>query len=220
MYYKLIKNYITPEHAELLVKYSLEFKKKHYTEENLANHSAYLSDKQPHRTSSAFAVSSRVSGLLPTIPLGFYPYPPTEDEPSDGCSLYYTTISVSRFLGVSDTCRMLFNIQEYFASSEPVPKHNDGELLNFTIEQDGSLDIKESIRPDFVAVLTLVNDTDGGGTRLHLPDGTTELVQAQAGDLLIFDNVNCLHSVDKLEGTVKRPDGLLRMIIGWRSLAE
>jgi hypothetical protein len=213
--YTLIKNFIRPEAIELLIQQALAFKTANYTEENLASHAAYLSDVQPHRTSSAFAVADyrTIGDFLPTISL--------ENNLTCGPELRDISWVVSyKYLELRSMNRMLFNIQEYFSASERVPKHNDGELLEFIADKDGNLDIRRSIRPEKVAVLTLVNDTTNGGTRLHFDDGREELVRGEAGDLLVFDNLVCMHSVDPLEGVSKREDGLLRMIIGWRSLGD
>jgi hypothetical protein len=208
-YYHLIKNFVPQNQIENIIKETFSFKKTFYTQENLACHAAYLSDTHPNRTSHAYATSLYYNGELPFIDL-------FNVRLENLVDLHRRALGE---LGLSLKARILFNVQEYFSSSEVVPKHHDGELLDFSID-NGNLDIKRSIRPDKVAVLTLVNDTDGGGTRIYLPDGTEEVVAAQAGDLLIFDNASCKHGVDPLVGTVKREDGLLRLIIGWRSLNE
>lgn len=210
---KLYTSFIGPSQIDELIRETKEFYLSFYNEENLAAHRAYLSDTTPHRTSHAYAISNDYvegfTGPLPTI------------NPSETRFPMLSKIGqlvTDTLMGLPSDNRVLFNVQEYFASSEPVPMHNDGELLEFTTE-DGGLQIKRSIRPREVAVLTLVNDTDGSwGTRVHYPNGDTEKVRAYAGDLLIFRNDEMLHSVDALSGTVKRPDGLLRMTIGWRSL--
>ena len=225
---KLYTSFIGPTQIEALIAETKKFYKEHYNEENLGAHRAYLSDTTPHRTSHAYAISNGYvegfTGPLPTINMEGETRFPTIKAVGD---LINQTI-----LGLPDDNRVLFNVQEYFGGSEPVPKHNDGELLEFTTE-DGGLQIKRSIRPRWVAVLTLVNDTDStpagqsfpasgpsgfGGTRVHFADGTSEVLRAEAGELLIFRNDQMLHSVDALTGTVKRPDGILRMTIGWRSL--
>lgn len=211
--FQLIEGFITPSTCERLIAETFAFKKQFYTEENLAAHRTYISDTTPHRTSHAYAVSfgyvEGFTGPLPTINL--------ESMHTDLTEVTHQVLGME--LGLAYDNRALFNVQEYYGGSEAVPKHNDGELLEFTTE-NGGLQIKKSIRPEQVAVLTLVNDTDGGGTRVHFPDGREEVVRAQAGDLLVFRNDQALHSVDALTGTVKRPDGILRMTVGWRSLGD
>lgn len=213
---ELIKNFITPEQCETLINETKAFFASYYTEEDLAAHRTYISDTTPHRTSHAYAISSGYvegfTGPLPTTNITslYSKFPAIAALSQD--------VLDNRF-GLNPESRALFNVQEYFGGSEAVPKHNDGELLEFTTD-GGGLQIKRSIRPEHVAVLTLVNDTDEGGTRVHFPDGSSRVVRAEAGDLLIFNNIHCLHSVDALTGTVKRPDGILRMTIGWRSLAD
>lgn len=212
---ELIKGFVSPEQCEELIAETKRFYQVYYNEHNLAAHRAYMSDTTPHRTSHAYAVGLEYiegfSGLLPTLNLravGAFPL----------IQALSTEVLLHKFC-LSDESRALFNVQEYFGGSEAVPKHNDGELLEFTTD-NGVLDIKRSIRPEQVAVLTLVNDTDGGGTRVHYQEGSSQVIRAEAGDLLIFNNIYCQHSVDALQGTVKRPDGLLRMTIGWRSLGD
>lgn len=216
-HYQLYRNCLPPERCEETIAQVFAFKKKFYTPENLQSHLAYLADEKPHRTSHAYAVaSSKYQGILPAI---------NTDNPElrDFAQLLsegFTVCFNHNLLGLDFGSRSLFNVQEYYGGSERVPKHMDGELLEFSADTEGNLDIKRSIRPEKVAVLTLINDTDGGGTRIHMPDGTEEVVRGQAGDLLVFNNADCYHSVDALSGTVKRADGLLRMTVGWRSLGD
>ena len=244
--YRLIKNFVAANELERVIDEVFDYKKAFYTPENLKTHAAYLADTKPNRTSHAYAIAPFTredyeklqevtdemmdvefyDGPLPVLPMGDW------NECGNDC-LVELGLQVTQELGLSSGNRVLFNVQEYYGGSEAVPMHNDGELLDFTVEGD-TLTIKKSIRPDEVAVLTLVNDTDSvaresffqsgpgafGGTRLHYKDGTSEVVRAEAGDLLIFKNSEVKHSVDPLSGTVKRADGLLRMTIGWRSLGE
>lgn len=214
---RVIKGFVKPKDLEAIIAETFAFKAVHYNDENLEKHLAYLSDAKPHRTSHAYAVSQLpLKTLLPYISLRI-------DDPNPFRWLADLYSEVVYQMGLNRNNRVLFNVQEYYGDSEPVPMHCDGELLDFDVREDGSLDIKRSIRPDYVAVLTLVNDTkDGGGTRVHPADAVDNFrtIHAEAGDLLIFDNVNAFHSVGALYGDVKRPDGLLRMTIGWRSLGD
>lgn len=235
--YRLIKNFIPQDKLEGLIADVFAYKAANYTPENLKTHAAYLADERPHRTSHAYAVAFRplqsdCDGSV--CECNLHPNLPTISAGLKGTTLRLVASKVVMDeLDLSGSNRALFNVQEYYGGSEAVPMHNDGELLDFTIEGD-NLTIKKCIRPDEVAVLTLVNDTDSvaresflqsgpgafGGTRLHYSDGTSEVVRAEAGDLLIFKNSEVKHSVDPLSGTVRRADGLLRMTIGWRSLGE
>jgi hypothetical protein len=67
-----------------------------------------------------------------------------------------------------------------------------------------------ALHPKKVALLTLFNNADGGGTRLfflnknskhndndNIEDNST-VICAQCGDLLIFDNASNMHGVDEL----------------------
>jgi hypothetical protein len=180
----------------------------------LRDHRVYIQDERPGRKSSAYGISESYKGHIPTIKLDWVRrnYPGLHE-------LSGLSSQVARLLALPETSRMLFNVQEYYQGSEAVPKHFDGELLKFE-RKDDKLDIIKAIRPLHVAVLTLVNDVEGAGTRLHYEDGTSVVVPCEAGDLLIFENHNALHSVDRFEGDSIRPDGLVRMVIGWRSLTS
>lgn len=214
-FYRLIKGYVQQHELEQVIQETFAWKQKHYTDANLASHVAYLSDTKPNRTSHAYAISSAIRELETTLP---YINLRAETEFPLLTQLYR---NARNEMGLSQDNRVLFNVQEYYGGSEAVPKHCDGELLKFEVDDDGSLNIQRSIRPDLVGVLTLINDTDGGGTRVHYPDDlTSQVVRAQAGDLLIFNNASCHHSVDPLKGEVKREDGLLRLTVGWRSLGD
>jgi hypothetical protein len=218
--YRLIKGFVPPQDLEEVIAETFVFKKVYYTPENLEHHIAYLSDDKPHRTSHAYAVSSHVPGRYLSAELPYINLRDRDDWEKWHLTQLYR--NVRNEMGLCEDNRMLFNVQEYYGGSEHVPMHCDGELLEFDVRENGSLDIKRSIRPDLVAVLTLVNDTEAGGTRVHPVDAIDNsiVIRAEAGDLLIFDNVNAFHSVDALTGTVKRDDGLLRMTIGWRSLGD
>jgi|SRR5271166_3000305 len=215
---RLIKQFVMPYDLDKVIAETFKFKAHKYTPENLENHVAYLSDVKPHRTSHAYAISASgrsLSSSLPFINMAQY-----EQEYPLLLNLYHNARGE---MGLCEDNRVLFNVQEYYGGSEPVPMHCDGELLDFEVtDEKGTLRINRSIRPDLVAVLTLVNDSEGGGTRVHPAEAVdnSTVIRAEAGDLLIFDNVNAFHSVDALQGTVKRDDGLLRMTIGWRSLGD
>lgn len=206
--YQIIKNYLSPQLCNTFVEVSKAFIKEYYTPTHLQSHLAYLSDQQPGRESYAFATSSVGFPELPNVAL----------EECDA-NLYHLHQEMLRNLALPTQSRTLTNFQLYYKDSAAVPMHFDGELLEFKL--DGKeLIIEEAIRPHRVAVLTLVNDVEGGvGTTLHTPTGV-ETVYCKAGDLLVFDNLYCHHSVQPFVGIPTRPDGILRMTIGWRSLSE
>jgi hypothetical protein len=89
-----------------------------------------------------------------------------------------------------------------------------------------SIEVVRALYPRKVALLTLRNDCIGGGTRLHFRnkkrddnDASSEdstVVCCEAGDLLIFDNVNMEHSVDMLRAKpgIKEGENIIRQIIG------
>lgn len=211
--YTLIKNFLDSSVLENYISGTKRIIRRFYDTHHLSTHSAYFSDQSENRESYAFAVwNGSEPSQLPAIS------PELFAETSRNVGVL--NMKIREHLGVSDQTRLLFNIQMYKGNCKPVPVHFDGEYFNFQVQEDGKLKVNNGLRPEKVAVLVLANDSDGGGTRLHYPDGTSEVIVGQAGDLLVFDNQVLMHSVDELTGTTKRADGLLRMTIGWRSLEE
>jgi len=206
--YQLIKGFLCKAFIEEYIEAIKKFNTQHYTESNLRNHSAYFSDKKPGRESYAYAVTTSEDDL-PHINLSY----------GQTNRLRRLSHQATQEMDLPAGGRLLMNAQMYYQSSTPVPRHFDGELLDFSVRPDNSLEIRKAIRSEKVAVLTLVNDTEGGGTRLFHEDGSSEVVVGEPGDLLIFENVSCLHGVDAFQAPeIKRNDGLVRMTIGWRSL--
>jgi len=183
-----------------------------YTKENLEHRIAYKSDKSAARDSYAFVLRYPGGSLvfdLPGLELDTLPLP-----------LQDVTREVAKRLGVQ--CgRLLFNIQRYGPGSKPVRAHFDGEFFDFVINSDdGTFTVTRGIRPKQVALLTLKNDADGGGTTL-LSGTESSTIVATAGDLLIFDNVNQTHAVQSLtpkSGTAAQ--GFIRYVIGWRAFED
>lgn len=211
--YTLIKGFLNSEGLENYISSTKRFVKRFYNEHHLKNHSAYFSDQSDNRESYGFTVwNGKETSSLPAIS--------NELISEVARNISFLNLKIMEKLEVSDQTRLLFNVQMYKGNCKPVPQHFDGEYFDFEVQEDASLKINRALRSEKVAVLVLANDTDGGGTRLHYPDGFSEVVIGEPGDLLIFDNVLLNHSVDELVGTVKREDSLIRMTIGWRSLEE
>jgi hypothetical protein len=206
--YKLLE----PEDCEQVVKEVLSFKQIFYNDENLKSHIAYLADQKPGRYSHAYAFNGPDAlPDLPGLPI---------DEIFKFPELCHLMAQVSELMDYSTHARFLFNVQEYYSDNAMVPKHFDGELLDFDVNPDDTLNIKRAIRPMLVGVLTLINDIGEVGTRVHSPDNLDAVIPCQPGELLIFDNKNCFHSVDAFHAKAKRKDGIARMTIGWRGLNE
>lgn len=212
-YHELYKNFVDKSILNTLVDETKAIIQQFYDTPHLKEHSAYFADKKAGRESYAFNVWSASE----TCPLSAI----STDAISEFAShVAILNESILEYLKIDTlSTRLLFNVQIYYQSSSPVARHFDGELQAFTVKEDGTLVIKDAIRPRSVAVLTLVNHTEGGGTRLFYPNGETEVIRAQAGDLLVLDNVECDHGADSFEALGKvREDGIVRMTIGWRSL--
>lgn len=211
MNYTLIKNFVAKEALEPLIASCDRVIRNFYTPHHLQEHSAYLSDKSENRESYAFSVGNKNEGL---------PVITNELLAESSRSVALLNQKISEHLEVTRDARLLLNFQLYYGNSKPVPKHFDGEYFDFEAGTDGNLKLNHGLRPKYVAVLVLANDSDGGGTRLHYADGSSEVVIGQPGDLLVFSNATVHHSVDELCGSVKRPDKRLRMTMGWRALEE
>lgn len=206
--------YAGEENQSKLIEDTKRLVRRFYNVLNLQNHTAYFSDISDNRSSYAFILCPENQSNLPAISL--------EEVASVSRSISVLTLKLYEILNLPKTSRVLFNIQMYKGDSKPVAKHFDGEFLEFSVDGE-DLNIKRAIRPQQVAVLTLLNNTLEGGTRVHFDtsEGVSEsaVIKGKAGDLLVFDNIRCHHSVDKLESNGEiRPDGLVRMIIGWRSI--
>ncbi|MBM3682097.1 MAG: hypothetical protein FJW84_01400, partial [Actinobacteria bacterium] len=142
---------------------------------NLQNHAAYFADISDNRASYAFIFCPENQSGLPALSL---------DQVADvSRPISILTLKLYEMLDLPKTSRVLFNIQMYKGDSKPVAKHFDGEFLEFSVEGE-DLNIKRAIRPNKVAVLTVLNNTVNGGTRVHLDDEST-VITAKAGDLLI-----------------------------------
>ncbi len=208
--YILYKNFLSNQSLEAYINGTYKIIDRFYNEDHLREHSAYFSDEKPGRNSYAFNVwSASHPGDLPAI----------RTELIAECSPEIANLNyqILTYLNIPDlTTRLLFNIQLYHQANSPVSKHFDGEFQAFQVNEDNSLNIIDAIRPKYVAVLTLVNHTSSGGTRLFYSDGSSEVVSAEAGDLLVFDNIECEHGADSFISD--QTDGLVRMTIGWRSL--
>lgn len=206
--------YVGEENQSKLIEDTKRFIRRFYNVLNLQNHAAYFSDISDNRSSYAFILCPENESGLPAISL--------TDVAGVSRSISLLTLQLYNILNLPKTSRVLFNVQMYKGDSKPVAKHFDGEFLEFSVDGE-DLNIKRAIRPKQVAVLTLLNNTLEGGTRVHFDtsEGVSEsaVIKAKAGDLLVFDNIRCHHSVDKLEsGGKTRGDNLVRMIIGWRSI--
>lgn len=207
--YTIHKGFANPELCASLVTQARRMERMYYNEHTIADHRVYIQDVRPGRKASAYAISHDYRGRLSTICMERMRvnYPGMQE-------LVNTSSRVRAALSLPKNARMLMNVQEYKDKCEAVPKHFDGELLKFE-RQGEKLKIIRAIRPDKVAVLTLYNISESAGIRLHFPDGTSEVFKCEAGDLIVFNNADCFHSVDSGKGLV-----LERMIIGWRSLSH
>lgn len=208
--YLLIKGLLTPEQCLTLCGETTELTKEWYTQENIWNHSAYISDDAKGRKSWAFALEN--PNARTSLPCVHWLHSKNE------LFAALTTLVIA-FLNLPEG-RILFNIQKYWEESTPVHLHRDGEVFDVDISShDNRTNVIRALHPSRVCLLTLFNNAEGGGTRIMLANGTDFVVQAQTGDLLVFDNIDTEHGVEELvpKEFVTKGD-VIRQIIGWRSL--
>lgn len=168
---------------------------RHYRVENIDQHSVYLSDNTPTRTSHAMMISAGPSPL-PTVPHHGL-------EPLEYFLRFHDQV-LGALLGaeVPAWSRSMLNWQTYRSGSKPVTEHFDGEYLEYTKNEDGSFTLHEGLLPRLVLVLTLSNENQGDrqGTVLRDTQTGRELSPpSRPGDVLVFDNVRMRHGVPTLE---------------------
>eukprot|EP01125_Pyxidicula_operculata_P001639 TRINITY_DN11482_c0_g1_i1.p1 TRINITY_DN11482_c0_g1~~TRINITY_DN11482_c0_g1_i1.p1 ORF type:complete len:280 (-),score=32.93 TRINITY_DN11482_c0_g1_i1:11-850(-) len=208
--YILIKNFVSLEQCQEMRSVIDKAVKLFYTVDNIKNHSAYISDDNTGRRSWAFALRNpKEDSVLPSVNWCDCDIPLFQE----------TTTRVMELMSL-EKGRILFNIQKYWSHSMPVHFHRDGEVFEVDVTStDNTNNVIRALHPSYVALLTLYNNADGGGTRLKFKDGTSFVVCAQPGELLVFDNTSTVHGVDELIPKDSVPKGeVIRQIIGWRSL--
>ena len=174
-----------------------EFREDFYTEENLKNRVAYLSDSSDTRISNAFMVTTGETNL-PALRVDDYNC--LANLLNDYQTLLQALSGDRRTRGAVDT-RCMLNMQQYFAGSKPIPWHFDGEYLdlNDTYNTDDAIVINEMITAKYVAVYTLENDNFTGATIKDIVTGKQIEMKSEAGDFIMFDNTKFLHSVRELK---------------------
>lgn len=227
--YLLIKSFISIAECDCLAETVIRYAREHYKAENIESHAAYISDDNRGRNSFAFALQHpRHQSPLPCLDL--WHYSPMEKSSGNNSTdekyavgldvLRQTTSRVFDLIGL-EKGRSLFNVQRYWSKSLPVLTHRDGEVF----EADNSVannrhNVIRALHPRKVALLTLQNNAVHGGTRLTFKDGSSTVIEAQPGDLLIFDNVNTEHGVDELlpRNAMEAHGEVIRQIVGWRAM--
>lgn len=186
----LLKQYRDEVHLKMLQDEAEQLIERHYTPDNLAQHSVYPSDSTDTRISHALMIAQHASEL-PSVS-------------HRGCTSIDQLLQdhnqmLAQITGqsVAATSRCMLNYQNYFAGSKPVGEHFDGEYIRTQRAADGiEFKLLEGILPRFVAVLVLANENQGKGT--ELVDSQSQQVHRPTmdpGDLLVFDNIRLRHRV-------------------------
>ena len=113
--------------------------------------------------------------------------------------------------------RYLLNFQRYYQDSVLLPLHQDREPFSI-VKHEKLVTVEEAIIPNKVAVLTLINNAIGGGTRISTKDRSNSVViECAPSDLLVFNNNNILHGADAFKGTPDFTPPYVRYTMGFRS---
>jgi len=166
----------------------------HYNEKNIRDRVAYLSDSSETRISNAYMVSTGSSPL---------PHLIVENNSVLGDIIddfQMILMQLSDSSGSTRNTRLMLNMQEYKQKSKIVPWHFDGEYLDFNeIDNDGQINLKKGLIPNFVGVYTLYNNNKYATKVRSLVTLEEFEIESEAGDLFLFDNTKFLHSVPELK---------------------
>jgi len=197
-----------PERCEELIAAADAFIASEYTRENAIRRRSYVFEFGSPFESYGFALHYPGSPETSDLP-GFH----LDELPEPLAEITREVCSRMRFR----QGRVFFNASRYPAVSEPLPAHHDGELFDFTVVPGQPMVVRRGIRPSEVAILTLRNQSASRGTALVAESGETLPFDAEAGDLLHFDNLRYRHSVPDLDQPAPGPtERWARTILGWR----
>ena len=178
-----------------------------YNEELLRKRISYLSDSTETRKSNAIMVSTGNSPLphfgISNTDLGLL----LEDF-----NMVVAQVSGSTVDEVHNT-RTMLNFQSYENGSKPVPRHFDGEYLDFNKnEQNNSevLTLSEVLAPEVVMIGTITNELKQGAKLKEIGSNTIFSPLSEPGDMLLINNTRFLHFVDELKGS--------RSMFGFRNM--
>jgi hypothetical protein len=172
----------------------MQFRSEFHTEKNVRNRISYPSDATDSRVSNAYMVTTERQ-FLPSIRLSMFNQPQLTGIVED------FQMMLAQINGVDSDevlpTRCMLNMQTYEDKSKPVPTHMDGEYFE---TRGDSCRIVRGLIPQYVAVCTLYNESNGGTTIHDIEKGTEGDIESTPGDMLIFDNTRFLHSVKELNG--------------------
>ena len=192
--YIRIPNFLSKVEISIMMETMVLFRDNYYTQKNIRDRIAYLSDTSETRISNAFMVSTGNSPL-PHISVD------TNSILGDIIDDYQTIIKqLHPVLWESHDTRLMMNMQEYKEASKPIPWHFDGEYLDCNSEDTtGKITVVEGLIPRYIGVYTLYNENTHGTSIKSLHTGEEFSVESEAGDFFIFDNTAFLHSVPELK---------------------
>jgi hypothetical protein len=195
---------ISSEIIENLKKEILIMEAKDYSTQNLLSNAVYLSDQSATRVSHAMMVSLDRKSPFPEVPLRGVGV-------STLINTHHRILEAFTQEKVSESARVMFNFQRYFAGSKPVAEHFDGHYLHYQKNSGVEFQLLEGLLPSLVIVVTLENENTGPIQGTYLRDcytGQEYSTESQPGDLLVFDNIRFRHAVPEL----KKP----RLMVGLR----
>jgi hypothetical protein len=202
-----IKNYLIKSDITDLSESIESVERNYYNELNLNRRSVYQSDNSDTRKSYAIMAAEVNPNreFIPAVTL-------IDSVVKKHLKYFNCILSALNKEETPLISRSLINFQSYLGSSKPVPEHFDGDILDATSSDYGSLTINEALVPRYVMVIVVENENTQGSSGICLRDTKTDEVFSpllKAGDAIIFDNIKFRHSVPMLAQK--------RKIIGFRN---
>jgi len=190
----VLPEYLTHSSRVELSDLAISFRDEHHTKENVRNRVSYPSDLTGSRVSNAYMVTTGRQSL-PVIRLSMFDEPTLTDVVEDFQMMLAQVSGVDSDEVLPTRC--MLNMQTYEYKSKPVPMHLDGEYFE---TRGDSCRLIRGLIPNYAAVYTLYNESNGGITLHDIAGDTEEDIESNPGDMLIFDNTRFLHSVKELDG--------------------
>lgn len=212
--YKVSKNFVSLRDCPKLCEAADKMISKFYTQENIEKRIASIAaregdvDSLKGREGYAFMIhhsSMESDNRLPGV--SFNDLDPIIQN---ACKLLESKLEIKKG-------RYLLNFQRYYQDSALLPLHQDREPFSL-VKHEKLVTVEEAIVPNKVAVLTLINNAIGGGTRISTKDrSNSTVIECAPSDLLVFNNNNILHGADVFKENPDFHPPYVRYTMGCRS---
>lgn len=213
---QLTKNFIELNDCSKLRIIADEMIKVFYTRKNIENHIAYHAIRE-----------GGVDSFKGRDSYNFVIHHSSEESDSRLPGLMFKDLdpllqSISKLIEVKlgiKKGRYLIGIQRYYQESVPLPLHYDQQFLDLEVKDKNVAPSNEAIVPNKTAILTLINNTIGGGTRVSNKDKSNSIViEYASSDLLVFNNAHVLHGVDAFKENFNFDPPYVRYTLSWHSI--